>query len=311
MSTRPVLDTIKFLSPVSLSESEMVSVIPDATEHTSLSTGEVYYTGMLRGLRCKIHPSHAIVEGSIAKFAQEDVRAIKELCELLHGEPDDSQVWRVDVGTSLLLSEPAWNTIALLGERPRFFRSLRTHGVTYIQAQHQHKGYDKVREILRELNRGKIDPSALPEEWRAMNALRMETSMFRNIKGQLELRTGDGRCLSLADLCDVEIYTRIVQLWEADYFAIQKRGIVTMNGKPAFSGVRGMEQYLAWKSLLAPGEEAKVLAAICATPDKKVRQRLRAKIRALNSLPAYTEESPLIEELNKKVREAAEEALSS
>jgi hypothetical protein len=287
-----------------------VKFLGDAREQVSHETGEVRVFGIYRNFRVHCNGSGISLKGSLSKYELGDnlqrltrgkvQMAIERLCDETLLNWKRAKVYRLDVGTCLVLKQPCSNYLRGLGELPRYQRCEQgENGLLYLTSAKALSFYDKVREVRRKQER-------LPSVFEGLNLLRYEIQFRNRLKDVFKVPE-----IFAETLYDENFYIHALSLWKDAYFAIQKQGKLKFNREMLVGmNVKKLESSLAAIALRELGER-EVLAMIQAARrdgslTKIQAARLRAKVRELATLPAIIEPSEAMLELDAKVKQAVQ-----
>jgi len=287
-----------------------VKFLCDAREQVSLETGEVSVFGSYKNLRVHCNASGISLKGSLSKYELGDnlqrltrgkvQMAIERLCDETSLNWKRAKVFRLDVGTCLVVKQPCSTYLRGLGELPRYQRSEQgENGLLYTSSTKALSFYDKIKEVRKKQER-------LPSAFEGLNVLRYEIQCRQRLKDVFRLPE-----IFAESLYNETFYIQALSLWRDAYFAIHKQGKVKFNPEMLKTlSVKKLESSLAAIALKELGER-EVLAMIQeARRDglltKIQAKRLRAKVRELATLPAIIEPSEAMLELDSKVKQAVQ-----
>ncbi len=287
-----------------------VKFLGDAREQVSLETGEVRVFGTHKNLRVHCNGSGISLKGSLSKYELGDnlqrftrgkvQTAIERLCDETLLDWKRARVYRLDVGTCLVVKQPCSNYLNGLGELPRYQRCEQgENGLFYATSTKALSFYDKVREVRR-----KREP--LPSAFEGLNVLRYEIQYRQRLQDVFKVPE-----IFAERLYNETFYIQALSLWREAYFTIQKRGKLKFNPEMLETlNVKNLESSLAAIALKELGER-EVLGMIQAARKggsltKIQAARLRAKVRELATLPAIIEPSEVMLELDAKVKQAVQ-----
>jgi len=287
-----------------------VKFLGDAREQVSHETGEVRVFGNYKNLRLHCNSSGISLKGSLCKYELGDnlhrltrakvQMAIERLCDETSLNWKRAKVYRLDVGTCLVVKQPCPNYLRGLGELPRYQRSEQgENGLLYSTSTKALSFYDKVREVRRKRER-------LPSVFEGLNVLRYEIQFRNRLQDVFKLPE-----IFAESLYNETFYIQALTMWKDAYFAIKKHGKLRFNPEMLRTlSVKKLESSLAAIALKELGER-EVLAMIQAARrdgslTKIQAKRLRAKVRELATLPAIIEPSEVMLELDAKVKQAVQ-----
>ena len=287
-----------------------VKFLGDAREQFSHETGEVRVFGIYRNFRVHCNSSGISLRGSLSKYELGDnlerltrgkvQMAIERLCDETSLNWKRAKVYRLDVGTCLVVKQPCPNYLRGLGELPRWQRSEQgENGLLYLTSTKALSFYDKIKEVRRKRER-------LPGVFEGLNVLRYEIQFRNRLKDVFKLHE-----IFAESLYNETFYIQALTMWKDSYFAIHKQGKLKFNPDMLKTlDVKKLESSLAAIALKELGER-EVLAMIQeARRDGSLTKiqaaRLRAKVRELATLPAIIEPSEVMLELDAKVKRAVQ-----
>jgi len=287
-----------------------VKFLGDAREQVSLETGEVSVFGNYKNLRVHCNSSGISLKGSLSKYELGDnlqrltrgkvQMAIERLCDETSLNWKRAKVYRLDVGTCLVVKQPCSTYLRGLGELPRYQRSEQgENGLLYTSSTKALSFYDKIKEVRRKQER-------LPSVFEGLNILRYELQCRQRLQDVFKVPE-----ILAETLYNETFYIQALSLWRDSYFAIHKQGKLKFNPKMLVGlNVKKLESSLAAIALRELGER-EVLAMIQAARKggyltKIQAKRLRAKVRELATLPAIIEPSEAMLELDAKVKQAVQ-----
>jgi len=287
-----------------------VKFLGDAREQVSLETGEVSVFGNYKNLRVHCNSSGISLKGSLSKYELGDnlqrltrgkvQMAIERLCDETSLNWKRAKVYRLDVGTCLVVKQPCSTYLRGLGELPRYQRSEQgENGLLYTSSTKALSFYDKIKEVRRKQER-------LPSAFEGLNVLRYELQCRQRLQDVFKVPE-----ILAETLYNETFYIRALSLWRDSYFAIHKQGKLKFNPKMLVGlNVKKLESSLAAIALKELGER-EVLAMIQAARKgglltKIQAKRLRAKVRELATLPAIIEPSEAMLELDAKVKQSVQ-----
>jgi len=226
--------------------------------------------------------------------------AIERLCDETSLNWKRAKVYRLDVGTCLVVKQPCSTYLRGLGELPRYQRCEQgDNSLLYVTSTKALSFYDKVREVRRKQER-------LPSVFEGLNVLRYEIQFRNRLKDVFRVPE-----IFAETLYNETFYIQALTMWKDSYFAIHKQGKLKFNPEMLVGmNVKKLESSLAAIALRELGER-EVLAMIQAARKdglltKIQAARLRAKVRELATLPAIIEPSEAMLELDAKVKQAVQ-----
>jgi len=287
-----------------------VKFLESAREQVLLETGEVRVFGNYKNLRVHCNSSGISLKGSLSKYELGDnlqrltrgkvQTAIERLCDETSLNWKQARVYRLDVGTCLVVKQPCSTYLKGLGELPRYQRCEQgENSLLYTTSTKALSFYDKVKEVRR-----KREP--LPSAFEGLNVLRYEIQYRQRLQDVFRVPE-----IFAESLYNETFYIQALTMWKDVYFSIHKQGKLKFNPEMLETlNVKKLESSLAAIALKELGER-EVLGMIQAARKggsltKIQAKRLRAKVRELATLPAIIEPSEVMLELDAKVKQAVQ-----
>jgi len=287
-----------------------VKFLDNAREQVSLETGEVSVFGNHKNFRVHCNSSGISLRGSLSKYELGDnlqrltrgkvQMAIERLCDETLLNWKRAKVYRLDVGTCLVVRQPCSTYLKGLGELPRYQRSEQgENGLLYTTSTKALSFYDKIKEVRRKQER-------LPSAFEGLNVLRYEIQVRNRLKDVFKTPE-----ILAETLYNETFYIQALTMWKNVYFAIHKQGKVKFNPKMLKTlNVKKLESSLAAIALRQLGERELLGMIQEARRDglltKIQAKRLKAKVRELATLPAIIEPSEAMLELDSKVKQSVQ-----
>ena len=281
------------------------------TEFTSGGTSKYgkYVNGLLGSLKVNINETRVkISNSSICKYYLGDnfktlgksdtKQAILKISDSLHLPFHLANVTRIDFAQNFIMQYPESLYYPYLGEAKYYNRLPQNNGVYYNleSKKRQLLFYGKVHE-----QKQKRQP--IPEIYQNRNVLRYELRFKKELRKQFNQPQITARLLY-----DEVFYKNIVKRWKDEYLAIQKINLKLRGMKPTGSKKVFIEN-LALFSLLELGQPI-VLSKVKEWQEtgqisKKQAYDLRICVKSLTKISIDEKGNELINELNRKVKEAA------
>lgn len=255
----------------------------------------------LNNLIIKIHNSLVTIEGSLAKFYYGDNshllgrEEIKQAIDLLGNtlllDINSAHVTRIDIAADFKMSHGVKEYFPFLGDYLCHKRKLyRGTTLYYISKSHTCTFYDKGKEL-----QGK--------EGVESNLLRFESRWLKNLSKQLRWKNITGETLS-----DPSFYRHIIQLWEKKYFDIKKRNIPIPKPDIPIKTAKQARDYLFNALLCSSSLSSTMLIEetknfLIEQLDSLNRSRFNRLLNGLNEDFSINERSPLMEELDCKIKD--------
>lgn len=271
------------------------------------STGEWKITGSFANYHATLNDRGLFLSGSLAKlyFGENQSSlsrsATKEALQML-GDTlaipiEQADVTRLDIACNLPMKHEVPTYYPALGNARHYKRLEQNNGIYYNNHQRQMLFYGKVKE--QQLKKVPVLPI-----FQQKNVLRYELRFLNRVKKQFNISE-----LKPDKLTNEPFYIEILNRWKDEYFKIYRHRLLTF--KPEImNSTKAFEQQLMAMGLKALGGEAQALQMIEQArqqgmfENKMQAKRLKDKLKDLCSLPVCTEQNELIEELDKKIKEA-------
>ncbi|MDD4235614.1 MAG: hypothetical protein PHF99_06335 [Bacteroidales bacterium] len=223
-------------------------------------------------------------------------QAIEKISDNLHLPINKGDVTRIDFSNNLIMQNDVNDYYKYLGQLQYYQRLEQPNGIYYTNGDKQVLFYGKVRE-----QKAKRQP--IPELYKNQNVLRYEMRYKKHIRQQLNRHE-----IKAELLYDEAFYRDMVKRWKDNYLKIDKINNKMNMIKPTGSTKQLIEN-LALLQALEFGQPH-LLALVkewqrAGIINKKQAQDHRNKIKSLSKIMADSPGMDLIQELNKKVKEAA------
>lgn len=261
-----------------------------------------HWSYQLDNLIIKVHGSIITVEGSLVKFHEGNNRcslnrettkqAIDLLGDRLHLDVKSAHVTRIDIAANFEMSHNAKEYLPFLGYYPRHKRDPK-YGTSLYYGTNGHTClfYDKGKEL-----QGKKGMESC--------LLRFESRWFKSLSAQLGWKNITGGTLS-----DPDFYRYIIRKWSKSYFDIKKRNIPIPD--VPINTAKKAKDYL-FSALLSSStrstEELRMF--LIEQLDPQNRSRFNRMLNDLNDDFTINKMSPLMEELDSKIRDRVSLELS-
>lgn len=136
--------------------------------------------------------------------------------------------------------------------------------------------------------------------------LRFESRWFKSLSAQLKWKNITGGTLS-----DLDFYRYIIQLWRKNYFDIKKRNIPLPKPNVPINTAKKAKDYL-FSALLSSSMESteELRMFLIEQLDTQNKSRFKRMLNDLNDDFTINEMSPLMEELDSKIRDRVSLELS-
>ena len=297
-------DTIKIRVE---SDMDISGYLESPRQSCDMETGEISYLGKLKNFRIKQMPKLILFEGSLAVFhfnqnydtltrASTEL-ALENLSDMTHLLLKNASVSRIDFGTNLLLKRPLINYFERFGVLSRFKKSDMFNGetISYKNTQQELIFYNKIDELRKK----KI---FIPDFLQGKNVLRYEMRYLRNLHRQLQRQK-----VFVSDLYDKDFFSKMVDRWESRYFSIIKNDILNSNYEISFENKSSFIKSLALVGYLALGGDKFIVKEFNNRKIKKFSKfTIRKSITEIKSIAISIDNDQVINELDEKVRQAAE-----
>ncbi len=266
-----------------------------------------YVTGYLDNLKISISESRVkIYNSSICKYYLGDnfktltkgdtKRAIEKISDCLHLPFHLANVTRIDFAKNLIMQFDEKVYYPYLGEAQYYNRLEQNNGLYYNNQLRQLVFYGKEYE-----QRLKRQP--VPELYKNRNVLRYEMRFKKQLRQQFNRPE-----ITAGLLYDETFYSGLVTRWKDEYLSIQKINSKLTSMKPTGSK-KELAENLALYTILELGQP-QVLNKVKEWQEsgeisKKQAYDLRTFIKQLSKTPVNEKGNDLMNELDRKVKEAA------
>lgn len=279
------------------------------TDFTSGGTSKYgeYVSGYLDSLKVSITDNRVkISDSSICKYflntnfktlgKGDTKQAIQKISDSLHLPFHLANVTRIDFSQNFIMKHDESLYYAYLGEAQYYNRLEQNNGLYFNNKLRQKLFYGKVHE-----QKQKRQP--IPEIYQNRNVLRYELRFRKELRKQFNQPQ-----VTAGLLYDGKFYKDLVKRWRDEYLAIQKINSKITSMKPTGSK-KEFANNLALFSILELGQP-QVLTKVKEWQEtdlisKKQAYDLRTFIKGLTKNPIDDKGNELINELNRKVKEAA------
>lgn len=279
---------------------------------TNISTHGVnqfgeYVTGYLDNLKVSIAENRVkIYDSSLCKYYLGDnfktlskgdtKRAIEKISDCLQLPFHLANVTRIDFAQNLIMQHNEKVYYPYLGEAQYYNRLEQNNGLYYNNQLRQLLFYGKEYEQ-------KVKKQPIPELYKNRNVLRFELRFRKQIRKQLKQPE-----ITAGLLSDEVFYCNLVKRWRSEYLAIQKINSKLIKMKPTGSKKEFIE-ILALFTILELGQPA-IINKVKEWQEsgeisKKQAYDIRNSIKNISKTPMDEKGNDLINELNRKIKEAA------
>jgi hypothetical protein len=304
-------DNIDFVIPKDLTPGiDFLNTIPQFLTKVSnqgFSEYGQYINGYLDRLKVSISETRLkIYDSSLCKYYLGDnfktlskgdtKQAIEKISDSLHLPFHLANITRIDFANNLIMQYHERVYYPYLGEAQYYNRLEQNNGLYYNNQLRQLVFYGKEYEQ-------RIKRQPIPELYKNRNVLRFEMRFRKHLRQQLKQPE-----ITAGLLYNEDFYRGIINRWKNEYLAIQKINSKLNNMKPTGSKKEFAES-LALYTILELGQP-QVLNRVKEWQEKgdiskKQAYDLRSFIKQLSKTPIDEKGNDLINELDRKVKEAA------
>jgi hypothetical protein len=259
-------------------------------------------TGYNRNLNIQQNNNTTYIRGSLCKFyfgnnfetlnRTTTKQAIEKLSDSLKILPKKFNIYRLDIGGNLFMTEPITSYTNLFSDLKRYNKSFFKNSLYFTNQLKQLIFYDKIAELkYKKIDTGGYEPNLLRYEARFKKRL-------KNLYGQKEI--------TYNDLYIERFYEKSIKLWQDLYFGINK--LTKLKIKEMNLTAKQGKDYLLLKFINDTGgiDEAIKFIEVNENNFTTKREYLRAKssIKELIKNKKMTESNELIQELDLKIKNA-------
>lgn len=278
----------------------------------NLKTDEEFTTSELNNMRIKQTCHGIFIKGSLSKYVLgnniytltrgKTKEAIDKIQDELSINLNDFNVYKMEIADNFKLNEPYKNYLNFLIDCPYLKKSYFDDSIYFSNKQRQLVFYDKPKEM-------RSKKILLPKEFKQFEhkTLRYEVRFRKNLREQLKKE------VKIRDLYEKDFYSDIINKWKSDYFSINKLQRIMLDNK-AYTTPKTYKDYLLLQFINEKGIDS-VLNDIDANrvgfKSTVGASRCKRAIKNLVKHRDYSEPNALIDELDSKVREAAEYHIQS
>jgi len=268
-------------------------------------TGELYERGKLDGLEVKETSRGIKIKGSLSKYyfgnnfetltIEQTKDVVEKICDNLHLDVREAVINRIDFATNFIVSEPPLNYYSFFGDAARLNKSQQGTTLYFSNKSRSIVFYDKCKEA-------KARRMHIPDEFNGKNVLRYEYRLKRLKINQI----------TLEDLYRKETFNWFVDEWQRRYFSIRRIPRLRIKEEvKEMINLKILEGY-GWKLLI---QQLGGIESFYSLLDDEVRRGTitkqnkyyyKKKFDDLFNSPDMFEPNTLINELDEKVKEAAE-----
>jgi hypothetical protein len=266
-----------------------------------------YVTGYLDNLKVSIAENRVkVYDSSLCKYYLGDnfktlskgdtKRAIEKISDCLQLPFHLANVTRIDFAQNFIMQFDEKVYYPYLGEAQYYNRLEQNNGLYYNNQIRQLLFYGKEYEQ-------RVKKQPIPELYKNRNVLRFELRFRKQLRQQLKQPE-----ITAGLLSDEVFYSSLVKRWKNEYLAIQKINSKLINMKPTGSKKEFIEN-LALFTILEMGQ-TQVLFKVkewqeSGVISKKQAYDIRATIKQISKTPMDERGNDLINEIDRKVKEAA------
>lgn len=293
--------------------STIANYITKGITQTDIQTGETKLFGSLNGLKISMFCNGISIVGSLPKYLygnniypldrQSTIEAVSKISDELHTDISKADITGFEFGTVLLLSHSVPSYLARLGEMPKLVRVHFEAETLYYKSKSKQQPkmlalYDKIAEQ-------KAKGCKLPVGFEGQNLLKYELRLNRHLPKQLKVEQ-----VKASTLTDSNFYSMLVNLWQRDYFSINKQQQLKTNVMSKIKTVSDAFNVFVAR-LMATASKDDVAGFIDELKDNKVfadrknYTRLKNKLVATASKAGVTETDELIRELDNVIKNTA------
>jgi hypothetical protein len=276
-------------------------------EAIDVDTGAVKITGSFSNYHATLNAQGLFLTGSLSKlyFGENQSSlsrsttkdAIQMLSDSLYIPLEHADVKRIDIACNLPMRHEIPAYYPCLGNSRNYRRLEQNNGIYYNNHQKQMVFYGKVHEQ-------KIKQVPVLPVFQGCRLLRYELRYTKKLLDQFNINE-----IKPSMLTDEAFYIKLLNRWKDEYFKIYRHKLLTF--KPdIMNSTKAFEQQLMVMGLQAMGGEAQALQLIEQAKlqgifeNKMQAKRIKDKVKDLCNMPGCTEQNELIEELDKKIKEA-------
>lgn len=303
-----MLDTVhSFLRVERAGKVDLSALLPGLLSHVTEHDrgGNRYVTGYLDNLRVFANREGVSVKGSLSTYAngspfgtltrQGVEEGFERLSDSLHLPMQRAKIGRVDVAKSLLVTHSPNAYYPYLGECPRYKRLVQPQSLYYQSGQRTQHFYDKIAW-------SKTERLPLPDVWKGRNVLRYEVRFMRHLPKQFNQPE-----VTAALLYQERFYMGLLDCWVGEFERIRKERLVDFD-LSTMRNTKDFDRQIYLLGLQSLGGEGAALDLIDRARQQGVFEnrtqlkRLRDRIKEISQTPALTASSPLVEELERKIK---------
>ena len=286
------------------------TLLQNCKELYNHETCETSFTGKFGNLNFNVSKSGVAFNGSICKLylgnnvetmtRQDTQRAFEYLEEELSLPLRNSKLSRIDFSNNLDVTHLPQTYYTLLGNSKGLKRLIQPASLQYVNGSKTLLFYNKVAEC-------KDKRQVIPEVWTNKNILRYELRYTKRLPKHFNTDS-----VKVSDLYNEEFYMAMVDRWHNEYEKITKNGIIIDDMD--LENLKTPKDYFYQLALMMIKEKGlqstldgvDQLKAISHFDRPEYYSRLKRDIRNLCTDEKTSSKSPLILELDKKIRQVKE-----
>jgi len=265
-----------------------------------------FVTGHIDNFKISInHRRLKLIGGSLAKYVNGDNQqgmtlsmtreALQKLADQLHLNIHQAKVIRVDIGHNLITKYTPATYLPYFGESIGYSRQEAGSGLYYANTLRQLAFYDKIKEQ-------KKKRLEIVKPFVARHLLRYELRLLTNLERQVKRED-----IHASLLTNEGFYIQLGKLWRDQYLRVRKLSAKSSQ-IPATGSVKDLQRYLATLAIRDIGETA-IMGMVSewqqqGITTKKMASDQRKLIRECLKLEMKKLGNPLVEELDKKIKQA-------
>jgi len=286
------------------------TLLTNTKETYKQDTREVYYTGSILGMSASVSDAGISLKGSICKSylndnfktltRQDTQRAIEQIQDFTHLPINQAKTSRIDFAQSFIVSQDPNFFYQFLGECNHYKRLTQPKSLYYQNGMRTKLFYNKIAD-------GKAKGQIIPSIWANKHILRYELRYMSRLPYQFNKAQ-----IQAKDLYNEVFYMDMVERWIKEYESINKNNSILdkMNiqniKKPNDVFMQFALLYIKVSGINEAIEVVEQLKAQNQFKHKEYYSRLKADIKKLCKSEVLTENSSLVAELDKKVKQVKE-----
>jgi hypothetical protein len=299
-------DTIKMWLPIEeIKDSRYLNRVPTLLSNigqTTKENGIEYVSGSLDNLKVSIGQTGISINGSINKYfhndnfhkltRQETELSINKLSDVLGINFENAKIQRLDISHNFIMNEPAENYYSFLGECTHYKKMVQPSSLYFQNKLKTLLFYNKVAE-------GEYRKQDIPMVWQNRNVLRYEMRYTSRLASQLNMPI-----VMAKDLYSENMYIELIDKWIEEYFKIKKNKLFKPKSNNMTS--KNAKEFLLSALVEIVGQNEINEIAKQWKPNFTTSKEAQRFKKDIQNLKGMTEQSPLIEELDKKIARVKE-----